>query len=120
MEAGEVPMDVGVVGVMNPAKMPFDLIEEEFNELQEEIPYCKAGNINDLKEAIDLIYVVCQYLNVQVGPEKAMSLFEAVHANNMDKCIDGKLVKREDGKVLKPDGFDKYAWVKSFKEILSQ
>ena len=41
---------------------------------------------------------------VTIGPDKAKECWDALHQNNMSKCIGGKLVKREDGKVLKPDG----------------
>ncbi len=94
------------------------LVDEEFEEWAGEQGYATNGNLNDLKEVCDLIYVAAQYLNESVGPEKAQQLFDAVHSNNMGKCIDGKLVKREDGKIMKPDEFDKMGWVVPFEEIL--
>lgn len=33
--------------------------------------------------------------------------FQRVHDNNMTKLVDGKIVRREDGKVLKPEGYVK-------------
>lgn len=33
--------------------------------------------------------------------------FFRVHENNMSKLVDGKIVRREDGKVLKPEGYQK-------------
>ena len=92
------------------------LVAEEAQELaesgwliQEEPDY------NAAKEACDLIYVVAQYLNVTIGADAALDLYKAVHANNMSKCVNGKLVKRADGKVLKPEGyksFDIKEWAK--------
>lgn len=94
------------------------LIQEEFNEWQEESPYAITKNKNDLKECIDLMYVCAQYLNQAVGPEKAQLLFDAVHKNNMDKCIEGKLVRSPEGKILKPDGFDKLGYLPEFNKVL--
>jgi len=88
--------------------LAFELIEEERAELLTEWPYFhERGTVNTIKEALDLMYVTAQYLNVTIGPDKAKECWDALHANNMSKCIDGKLVKRGDGKVLKPDGFKK-------------
>jgi predicted HAD superfamily Cof-like phosphohydrolase len=94
------------------------LVEEEYNEWDAEQAYAETKNIDDLKEAVDLLYVVAGYLNAAVGPKKATGLFMAVHENNMEKCIEGKLVKGEDGKILKPEGFNKEGWVKPFFKIL--
>jgi predicted HAD superfamily Cof-like phosphohydrolase len=33
--------------------------------------------------------------------------FNRVHNNNMSKLVDGRIVRREDGKVLKPEGYQK-------------
>jgi hypothetical protein len=99
-------------------RLPSNLVCEEYDEWIDEDPYFLNGNLNDLKEMVDLLYVAAGYLNAAVGAEKAAKLFEAVHSNNMDKCIDGKLVKREDGKILKPEGFNKMGWVEPFKDIL--
>jgi len=81
------------------------LIDEEFSELKEEPLYSIDGNINSIKEALDLMYVTAQYLNVTIGPDKAKACWDALHKNNMSKCINGKLVKRADGKILKPESY---------------
>lgn len=78
------------------------LVMEEFKEWQCELVY---GDINDIKETLDLIYVSVQYLNTLLGPNKALDCWNALHSNNMSKCVDGKLIKREDGKVLKPEDY---------------
>jgi len=84
------------------------LIEEEYSELNREDFYLgQPKNTNTIKEALDLMYVTAGYLNVTIGPEKAQECWEALHANNMSKCTDGKLVKNEVGKVQKPDGYEK-------------
>ena len=81
------------------------LIDEEYDEYVEESYYYGPENADTIKEALDLIYVTAQYLNTVIGPEMAEKCWQALHENNMSKCTDGKLVKREDGKVLKPDGY---------------
>lgn len=81
------------------------LIEEEFKEFRNE-PYFSYGNADVIKEALDLIYVCAQFLNTCVGPDVALKAWEALHENNMSKCTGGVLVKRSDGKVLKPEGYE--------------
>lgn len=88
-------------------ELAYDLIEEEWEEMRLEPTWFTEGGTNLLKEALDLMYVTAQYLNVTIGPDKAKECWDALHANNMSKCTNGKLLKREDGKVLKPDGYKK-------------
>ena len=105
LQAGDVE-----VGSRAAEELASDLIYEEFHEFGAEA-HCYNTNVspqlNVVKEALDLMYVTAQYLNVTIGPDKALEAWNALHANNMSKCIDGKLVKREDGKVLKPEGYKK-------------
>ena len=81
--------------------MSEQLIFEEFSEWEEE----ETGTVNDVKEALDLMYVTAQYLNSVIGPNKATRCLEALHENNMTKV--NKAVLRDDGKVLKPKGYKK-------------
>jgi len=93
---------------VNELDLSADLIEEEWIEWIDEEDYAISGNGNDLKETLDLIYVLAQYLNVRVGPDKAQQLWDGLHKNNMSKCVNGKLVKRSDGKILKPVDYVKF------------
>ena len=52
-----------------------------------------------LKELADLVYVCFQYA-VAAGWELDEAL-DRVHQSNLSKLVDGKPLKREDGKVLK-------------------
>jgi len=55
------------------------------------------------KEWADLQYVVSQaavYFNIP-----ADAAFNRVHNSNMTKVVDGKVIFREDGKILKPDTY---------------
>ena len=102
LQAGDVE-----TGTEESVKLAVSLMSEEWNEWWKEPQYVKTKNINDIKEALDLIYVTAQYLNVSIGPDKAKECWDALHQNNMSKCTNGKLLKREDGKVLKPEGYKK-------------
>lgn len=82
------------------------LIEEEFKELMDStLEFVRSGlanptSVNDVaKEGIDLIYVIVGFLYRLGVPIK--EVFDEVHNSNMTKLVDGKPVKREDGKVLK-------------------
>lgn len=88
-------------------ELAYDLMEEEWEEMRLEPTWFLEGGTNLVKEALDLMYVTAQYLNVTIGPDKAKECWDALHTNNMSKCIDGKLVKRADGKVMKPEGYKK-------------
>jgi hypothetical protein len=98
------------------------LIAEEYKEYSLEQCFDKhdESTWNDLKECIDLMYVLSQKLNFAVGPEKAQLLFDAVHKNNMSKFPGGKAIKNEQGKIHKPEGFDKLAWMKDFRVIIEK
>ena len=105
LQAGDVPC-----GTLEAEKLADKLIQEEFYELSCEPWYLHedlGGSVATIKEALDLMYVTAQYLNVTIGPDKAKECWDALHANNMSKCTDGKLIKRKDGKVLKPEGYKK-------------
>ncbi len=56
-------------------------------------------------ELADLIYVICQAANMHGLP--LAQFYDAIHAANMRKVdpITGKVTRREDGKVLKPVGW---------------
>ena len=77
------------------------LITEEFNEL------CDAEENNDLTEVADaladIIYIACgTAVSYGIPLDK---VFAEVHRSNMAKLVDGKPIYREDGKVMKPEGW---------------
>jgi len=97
------------------------LVEEEQKEVAEAIT-------NLMKEMADLAYVAIGFDNAggnpddlpepsfsvslfldlvdAMPPEIREQAFERVHANNMSKVhADGTVRRREDGKVLKPEGY---------------
>lgn len=77
------------------------LLKEEWEEyIQGE---CKNDLENIAKELADIIYIVCgTAVSYGIPLDR---VFEEVHASNMAKLVDGKPVRREDGKILKPDGW---------------
>jgi predicted HAD superfamily Cof-like phosphohydrolase len=83
-------------------KLRFDLIEEELDEL-------KLGmdnqNLIEVADALtDLLYVI--YGAGQAFGIDLDECFQEVHCSNMSKLgEDGRPIKREDGKVLKPDSY---------------
>jgi len=83
--------------------MQQDLIAEEFKEFNDAVsnePY-----ENELKELADLVYVCFQYAeNMEWDLEEAL---DRVHKSNMSKLgVDGKTIRRRDGKVLKGPNYE--------------
>ena len=74
------------------------LIDEEFQEFMYACDY--ESYEQELKELADLVYVCFQYAeNMEWDLEEAM---DRVHKSNMSKLgLDGKPIRRSDGKVLK-------------------
>jgi predicted HAD superfamily Cof-like phosphohydrolase len=77
------------------------LLAEEMYE------YTVAENENDIIEIADaladIIYIACgTAASYGIPLDK---VFEEVHRSNMAKLVDGKPIYREDGKVLKPEGW---------------
>jgi len=77
------------------------LLQEEFEE------YLFAEGQNDLVEIADaladLIYIACGTA-VSYGIPLD-DVFAEVHRSNMAKLVDGKVIRREDGKIQKPEGW---------------
>lgn len=86
-------------------------LREEFNELFEALmdyqaqPNDEQARANLCKEWADAQVVlsnVAWYFDIP-----ADVAFNRVHNNNMTKVVDGKVLLREDGKILKPEGYVK-------------
>lgn len=78
--------------------MQLSLIAEEFAELKQ--AFSNEPYENELKELADLVYVCFQYAeNMEWDLDQAL---DRVHKSNMSKLgLDGKPIRRADGKVLK-------------------
>ena len=83
-------------------RLRLDLIEEELDELHYAM---------DNKDMVEIADALGDLLYVVYGAGHAFGIdldecFKEIHASNMSKLgPDGKPIKREDGKVLKPDTF---------------
>ena len=77
------------------------LISEEYNEFRDEfvIELDGGSKENQLKELADLVFVCYQYAAAR-GWNLDMAM-NRVFESNMSKLVDGKPLRREDGKVLK-------------------
>ena len=87
-------------------KYAFDLrlrlLEEEFNEFMEALDW--GDDVFIAKEAADLVYVVVGTCIARGIPFN--EVFAALQSSNMSKIgPDGKVTKREDGKILKGEHF---------------
>ena len=90
-----------VYGIQNSSgnrTMQRDLIVEEFKEFM--YAATEEGYEAELKELADLVYVCFQYAeNMEWDLETAMN---RVHESNLSKLgLDGKPIRRSDGKVMK-------------------
>lgn len=74
------------------------MVDDEMDELE------KAETITEQADAlVDAIYYICDFAvhhGINLDP-----LFDIVHRANMQKVVGGKVIQRQDGKVLKPAGW---------------
>lgn len=78
------------------------ILIEEVNELQ------SATTPVDALDAItDILYVLLGTAHAYGLGDKLQAAFNEVHRSNMTKVMpDGKVLKREDGKIIKPDTYE--------------
>jgi len=83
------------------AVLYLNLIREEMQELEEGF---ENQDIVETADACgDLIWVIlglCNSLGIPMGP-----VWQEITASNMSKTVEGKVVRRDDGKILKPDTY---------------
>jgi len=84
----------------NVHELQFRLIAEEYNELRDEFEAELDGVLTDqLKELADLVFVCYQFAAAR-GWDLDTAM-RRVFESNMSKLVDGKPLRRSDGKVLK-------------------
>lgn len=101
MEAGDHKVRTQVSPFDQQATLYYDLVREEFYELA--YAFKKFDIVETADACADLIWVVeglCHSLGIPL-----QKVWDEVSRSNMSKIIEGKLVKRGDGKVLKPDTY---------------
>ncbi|MBT60170.1 MAG: hypothetical protein CMA63_01275 [Euryarchaeota archaeon] len=91
-----------------PALGPEELIELRIKLLREEVEeYAEAARAGDLVEVLDALADIGYILAGSIINHGMQHIyddaFNEVHRSNMAKLVDGKVLRREDGKVLKPD-----------------
>jgi len=79
------------------------ILVEEVNELQ-----AATTHIDALDAITDVLYVLLGTAHAYGLGDKLQAAFNEVHRSNMTKVMpDGKVMKREDGKIIKPDTYEK-------------
>ncbi len=87
-----------------------ELIELRIKLLKEEVEeYAEAARAGDLVEVIDALADIGYILAGTILNHGMQNIyddaFDEVHRSNMAKLVDGKVLRREDGKVMKPQGW---------------
>ena len=74
------------------------MVNDELAELEE------SKNVIEQADAlVDAIYYICDTAvrhGLNLDP-----LFDIVHGANMSKVVDGKVIRRDDGKIMKPESW---------------
>jgi len=91
----------------SPAIGEDELIELRIKLLEEEVAeYAEAARSGDLVEVLDALadigYILAGTIINHGMQEIYDDAFREVHRSNMAKLVDGKVLRREDGKVMKP------------------
>ena len=93
-----------------PGLGPEDMIELRIKLLKEEVEeYAEAARAGDMVEVLDALADIGYILAGTIINHGMQNIydeaFNEVHRSNMAKVVDGKVIRREDGKVLKPEGW---------------
>lgn len=105
-EGNLLGFDTKLIPVVN---MNLDLIHEEYAAelLPHMTKYLEEPSFENLvavaDDIVDTVYVLMQ-LAVTLGVPFDQ-VWDEVHRSNMAKAIDGKVLRRHDGKILKPEGW---------------
>jgi len=83
-------------------KLRYSLMEEENSE------YMLADSHVELADALgDMLYVLVGTIVEHGLSDKIEDIFDEIHRSNMTKVVDGSVSKRSDGKILKPQSYQK-------------
>ena len=94
----------------NPGLGSNELIELRIKLLTEEVEeYAEAARNGDMVEILDALadigYILAGTIINHGMQDIYDEAFNEVHRSNMAKLVGGKVIRREDGKVLKPKGW---------------
>ena len=103
MNLGEQKISSNLTLKNDQVKLYMNLIKEEFEET------LKAFNEDDLVELADgladMVWVIMGMCNsVGIDFDK---IWEEVKSSNMSKFVDGKFIKNDAGKIMKPETYFK-------------
>ena len=89
---------------------PEEMIELRIKLLKEEVEeYAEAARAGDLVEVLDALADIGYILAGTIINHDMQNIyddaFNEVHRSNMAKLVNGKVIRRKDGKVLKPEGW---------------
>ena len=103
-EAFDIPkLDRPGLGTEEMIELRIKLLREEVEE------YAEAARAGDMVEVLDALADIGYILAGTVINHGMQHIFDdafnEVHRSNMAKLVDGKVIRREDGKVLKPEGW---------------
>jgi len=80
----------------------YDLMAEENDE------YLQAWEMVDIADALgDMLYILIGTIVEHGLADKIEAIFDEIHRSNMTKVVDGRVFRRDDGKILKPEGYEK-------------
>ena len=87
--------------LMDTAAVEFiaEMVNDELEELREATDTAEQADA-----LVDAIYYICD-----TAVRHGMNLdriFDIVHGANMQKVVDGRVIRRDDGKILKPEGWE--------------
>ena len=103
--ATDQPVNISpVLCVPDDYLLRYNLMKEENEE------YLEASEAMDVVEVldslVDQLYILLGTINQHGMDDIIEEAFERVHSNNMTKIgADGKVLRNEHGKILKPEGF---------------
>jgi predicted HAD superfamily Cof-like phosphohydrolase len=94
----------------HPGLSDSDLIELRIKLLTEEVQeYADAARAGDMVEILDALadigYILAGTIINHGMQDIYDDAFAEVHRSNMAKLVDGKVHRRDDGKVMKPEGW---------------
>ncbi|MDG2028082.1 MAG: hypothetical protein P8J50_13325 [Acidimicrobiales bacterium] len=75
-----------------------EMVNDELEELREAMDVAEQADA-----LVDAIYYMCDTA-VRHGLNLDR-IFDIVHGANMQKVVDGRVIRRDDGKILKPEGW---------------
>lgn len=80
----------------------FALMEEE------NLEYMRAKSYAQIADALgDMLYVLVGTILEHGLHDKIEEVFSEIHRSNMTKVVNGKVKRRFDGKILKPETYEK-------------